>query len=369
MMRLTVMLLLLSLLGACSYLDRVIPDRRTEYQAARSMPDLEVPPDLTAENPNNDMDVPGQQGASLSRYQHSRSAGNGGAGAAASAAASAAAAPVQSGGGAGKALGSQQWVSVSGSTAQVWPKVASWFKDQGMKLVLNDAGLGVMETDWGQPMTQNGTTYRDKYQIVSQSGADAGTTVLFITDIRQEQVGKPGGGTEWIKQGESSAAEKALAGRLNVFLNGSNATAGPGSVPAPGPATSSSGTAAQAKRAEMQDAGDNRQELNLPDDYRTAWENTRTVLERVGLPVTHTDDQKGLYYISYHDRDKPQDGGLLSKLEFWKSDKQEGVPYVLSLKDDGGHTRLVVLDVKGDWIGNDDTSHILTLIQSEYNRL
>jgi len=370
MMRLTVLLLLLSTLGACSYLDRVMPDRRTEYEAAKTMPDLEIPPDLTAENPNDSMDVPGK-GASMSRYKRSRAAAPTGT---AVSTASSSGTATQSGGGGGKDLSSQQWVSVSGSTAEVWPKLASWFKDQGLKLVLNDAGLGVMETDWGQPVTQNGKTFRDKYQIVSQSGADAGTTVLFITDIRQEQVGKPGGGSEWVKQGESTAAEKALAGRLNVYLNGNGATAGTASSSAPAASSSSSsastsGAAAQAKQAEVQNAGGNRQLLNLPDDYHTAWQNTRTVLERVGLPVTHTDSDKGLYYISYHDRDKAQDSGWLSKLEFWKNDKQEGVPYILSLKDDGDHTRLVVLDVKGDWIGNDDTNRILSLIQNEYNRL
>ena len=51
----------LSLLSGCgvfSGLDRVMPDRRTDYEKAESLPDLEIPPDLTTDAIQDRMAVP-----------------------------------------------------------------------------------------------------------------------------------------------------------------------------------------------------------------------------------------------------------------------------------------------------------------------
>jgi uncharacterized lipoprotein len=62
---------LLSSCGVFSALDRVVPDRRTEYRRAESLPDLEVPPDLSVDAIQDRMAIP-QAGASYSTYQQRR---------------------------------------------------------------------------------------------------------------------------------------------------------------------------------------------------------------------------------------------------------------------------------------------------------
>lgn len=46
------------LLGGCSIFDKVLPDKQQEYKKSQSLPDLEVPPDLTSESINDTMAVP-----------------------------------------------------------------------------------------------------------------------------------------------------------------------------------------------------------------------------------------------------------------------------------------------------------------------
>ena len=46
------------LLGGCSILDKVLPDKQQEYKKSQSLPDLEIPPDLTSESINDTMAVP-----------------------------------------------------------------------------------------------------------------------------------------------------------------------------------------------------------------------------------------------------------------------------------------------------------------------
>ena len=216
MTRLISLLILAGLLAGCSYfpsLDKVIPDRRTEYEKAKPMPDLEIPPDLTAEAPNNSTSIPGE-GASLSQYQHARAQRNQEVAPTAAAASPGPASP---------GLSNQQWVSVNGSRQEIWPKLESFFKNKGFGLDLDDVSLGVLETTWSQPEGSGADVYRDKYRIVTDAGATPGVTVLYITNQRQVQEGQGKNGADWLNQGKNIEAEKLLSGELNVYLNGDSA--------------------------------------------------------------------------------------------------------------------------------------------------
>ena len=51
-------------MGACGYmpnLGKVLPDKKSEYKKSESMPDLEVPPDLTSNALNESMAIPNEQ--------------------------------------------------------------------------------------------------------------------------------------------------------------------------------------------------------------------------------------------------------------------------------------------------------------------
>ena len=47
-------------LGACQLLDKVEEDRRTEYLKSRTLPDLEIPPDLVAADSGEPLVIPGE---------------------------------------------------------------------------------------------------------------------------------------------------------------------------------------------------------------------------------------------------------------------------------------------------------------------
>ena len=353
MMRLITVLMITSLVGACSYipsLDKVLPDNRTKYQKSEPLPDLEVPPDLTAGATTDAMTIPGEEGASLSAYQRQRSGGGGtGSGAAGADA-------VSSGGAAG-----EQWVSVPGSRADLWPRLEEFFRGQGYELEISDMELGVMETAWSEAYSEAGASWRDRFKLFTEPGADPSVTVLFIANERQKQAGE-GESADWVEAGSSSEAERLLAGDLSRHFNGSRSDRA-----AAGDASAS--RMAERKLAELQDAGDNRLMLALPEEFTRAWRNTGTALERAGFAIQNQNQNEGLYYITYFDNTGKDEGGWLSKLAFWKDDESEGVPYVLSLTGVGDKTELIVLNEKGDWDAGEDAGRILRIIRNEYNRL
>lgn len=274
MTRLISLLILAGLLAGCSYfpsLDKVIPDRRTEYEKAKPMPDLEIPPDLTAEAPNKSMNIPGE-GASLSQYQRARAQRDQAVAPTAAATTPGATTP----GAASAGLSNQQWVSVNGSRQEIWPKLEAFFKNKGFGLDLDDVSLGVLETTWSQPEGSGADVYRDKYRIVTDAGATPGVTVLFITNQRQVQAGQDKTGADWLNQGKNIEAEKLLSGELNVYLNRDSAAGNTVESDQPNPATDGTGASDQdnpaagnttgpeqdnpqpaKKQAELQNTGEN----------------------------------------------------------------------------------------------------------------
>ena len=53
--------LVIYLITGCSIFNDVFPDRSDDYQRAESLPDLEIPPDLTAGATNDAMTIPGER--------------------------------------------------------------------------------------------------------------------------------------------------------------------------------------------------------------------------------------------------------------------------------------------------------------------
>ena len=58
------LLLISTFITGCSTLDKVFPDTREEYKKSEALPDLEVPPDLTAGAAEQQMTIPSERGGS-----------------------------------------------------------------------------------------------------------------------------------------------------------------------------------------------------------------------------------------------------------------------------------------------------------------
>jgi outer membrane protein assembly factor BamC len=336
---------------SCSVLpkmDNILPDKRTEYKKSESLPDLEVPPDLTSEAINDSMSIP-NEGASLSQYQKRRTGGGAKVSQAATSSVTAAT--------------DEQWVSVRGNTGNIWPRLRNYMTEQGYGLELDDAELGVLETAWLEPHVEDGFSYRDKFKIFSEPGAEPGITVLFITNQRQVLAKRQDGTDSWSDKEKSSSAEQQLAGDLNLFFNGSReaiaiapSSAGEMQSKAPG------------KKAMVETTGDGKDYLAIPEEFTRAWRHTEIALQRAGLPIASKDQDQGIYHVTYFDSSGDDKKGWLSKLKFWGDDAPDGVPYQVSLTGVGDKTELVILNEEGEWATNNDALQIMAIIQNHLNQ-
>lgn len=373
---------------ACSVpsLDDVLSDTRTDYKKSKTLPPLDVPPDLSTTESDGTMTIPGEgtttatlkdyenrnkrqnQGTANTQTQQSQAVNN--SATLATTAVSAPAPALDADGG--------SFITARGDKTEVWNKLRDFITSKGYQLDLDDFELGYMETRWSTPVMDNGHTYRYKFKIYSEADNNPGATILYIDNQQQEQVAQSGNPV-WVDRNKSVGVERMMAGDMNVYFNGrpqpEYQQPVTGTVVSTAPVASqppvSTATAAQSGQAHIQDIGNNKILLAIPEEYTLAWRRTGQALQMAGLVINESDQDKGLYHVTYGGA-KPTEKGWtakLKKLKFWGKDKNDNASYQVALTGVGERTEIVLLNEDGDWEDSATAEKILSMIQSQYNKL
>ncbi|HEY0905979.1 MAG TPA: outer membrane protein assembly factor BamC, partial [Methylophilus sp.] len=130
-------LLLVLLMAGCDSMPFI--DNTSDYKGAGRSKPLEVPPDLTAVRSSSTYNVPGS--TSYSAYSQSQDAveQNG-------------PEPVLADMKSVRMVraGNQRWLVVNAPAEKVWPVIREFWLDQGFAVKVEDASLGLIETEWIQ---------------------------------------------------------------------------------------------------------------------------------------------------------------------------------------------------------------------------
>jgi outer membrane protein assembly factor BamC len=339
-------------------LDEVLPDNRVEYRKSKSLPDLEVPPDLTTDTIRDRMAIPeGGDTATYSTYQErvadrkrteelERTANE-----------------------AVRVLDNEHVLAVNGAISQIWPQLVKLMtEDLGYELELNDEELGIIETIWIENQEE---LHREKFKLFAEPGQEAGTTVLYVSNRSEELISK-GGDMEWKPTDRDVEREKILVERVQEALGGGAATDTTSTSTASTEASASleadSAEPIGGGRAELISAGGGKVYLSVLEDFSAAWRSTGVALEKAGYDVDQSDKERGIYYIRVPASEgEATKRGVLSKLKFWGDDDEHELQ--LNLTGVGDKTEVVVLDKEGRWETGDISKQILDRLNRELNRL
>jgi outer membrane protein assembly factor BamC len=355
-------------------LDEVLPDNRVEYRKSKTLPDLEVPPDLTTEAIRDRMAIPeGGDTATYSTYQErvaerkqqeelERTANE-----------------------AVRVLDNEHVLAVTGATAQIWPQLVQLMQELGYQLELNDEQLGILETTWVENEEE---LHREKFKIFVEPGEEAGTSVLYISN-RAEELSQKDGEMVWQPKARDAAREKLLVERVQEKLGGGVGTDTAGAPPvasntaaapladtaAAAPvadtvaaADDSIGDAGGSGLAELVSAGGGKVYLAVGADFSAAWRSTGVALQRAGYDIDQSDKDRGIYFIRVPVREGDvTERGMLSKLKFWGDDEDHELQ--LRLTGIGDKTEVVVLDKEGRWETGNVSKRILDRLNRELNKL
>ncbi len=375
--RLVVLSLLFAALAGCSRLtsklDAVIPDNRTEYRKSRTLPDLEVPPDLTTDAIRDRMAIPeGGEEATFSTYQEriakrkreeelERSAND-----------------------AIKVLDDEHILAVAGVPKQIWPQLRDFMAQSHYKLELDDEELGVIETVWDENPE---ALTRDKFKIFAEAGQEAGTTLLYVSQ-RAEALTPEGDDMVWKPGERDTVQEREFVERLQAFLVGGRMpTQKPedqtveeayGAAAAADTGSAATDAQAEAGGAASEDSGDDgiaslvgagsdKVYLSIREEFTAAWRATAPALERAGYTIDQSDKSRGIFYLRVPASEgDTQKRGVLSKLKFWGGDEEHELQ--LNLTGVGTKTEAVVLDREGRWETGDIARTILEKLERELEK-
>lgn len=348
----TLLLLSTLALGGCSKymskLDKVLPDQRESYKKSASLPDLEVPPDLTTDAIDDSLVVPeidASGTASFSEYedrvQRQKDARFYG--------------TTSSDPSGISDVAGEQYFVVNTGMDETWQTITQTWQELGYSLDLNDQELGVMETSW---KTDSAKGLRDRFKMFIEPAQSSGATAIYLSHSGEE---KQGG--SWYDRGRDVSVEYAMAEYIQSELGGAPVATSTSTTVSTPTATESAAPASNAPTeliAEIVSAGGGKMYLAVNRSIETLWTTVGSILSGYDdITLDGEDRSNGTYSFEF----KPESGkkGMFSRLAFWKDG---ALDQQLQLTAIGDKTEIVVLDEDGEWDTSDVSDEILQRLRS-----
>ena len=363
-------------MGGCSSVGSILEGPKVDYKSAGQLPTLEIPPDLTTPARDNRYVVPetGKSSATLSGYQADR------------------AQQAKTGNTTSGVLpavekmrvdraGNQRWLVIAEPPEKLWPLVRDFWQENGFLININVPEAGVMETDWAENRAKipqdwlrstlgklidqiYSTAERDKFRTRLERNDEGGSEIYIshrgmievFTSARNET-------TMWQPRPADSELEAEFLRRLMVRL-GTQEEKAKQLVATSAPVQA---------RAAIQAGIGGFETLEVFEPFDRAWRRVGLALDRVGFTVEDRDRQKGQYFVRYADTDasdmarKDGDKGLLSKLQFWKSDdpKSKAEQYRVHIRQFAGKSVVQILTKDGAQANTQTTRRIVALLYEQ----
>jgi outer membrane protein assembly factor BamC len=349
-------LLLVGILASagCSTINNLLDnDTGIDYKSSKAAQKLEVPPDLT-------------QLRTTDRFNSARTAS--------------ASNPVSLSGGNNavlpanskariERLGNARYLVVDMPADQVFPIVASFWKDLGFTLAIESPQTGLLETDWAENrnkapaqglrkllggifdnLTDSGE--RDRYRTRLERVGN--TTEIYLSHRGTKEVSN-GSKTDFqintIRRDGSIELESDFLRRLMLRFGVEESAA---------KVAASAGLTIAPDRARLIAGKDI---LEIDDAYDTAWRRVGLALDRSGFTIDDRNFGTGEYFIRYARDLNANDTGFFSK--WFSGDKKGGSKKLKLVLQKGVKTNLVVQSDTGAAAEADITKSLLAVMREE----
>lgn len=343
-------------LGACT----VLQGDKVDYKSAGKAPSLEIPPDLTQLSRETRYVVPGSA-VTASGYQIDQASSQ-----------TTPTATTSVGDVRIERAGTQRWLVISRPADKLWEPVKDFWLENGFLLVMEQANLGIMETDWAENRAKipqdiirstlgkvfdslYSTGERDKFRTRLERNASGGTEI-FISHRGMIEVysSTSKDQTVWQPRAADPELEAEFLRRLMVKLGVSQEQS---------KALIAAGTAT--KSAQI-DTVNGQPVLRLDDDFDRAWRRVGLALDRTNFTVEDRDRSKGIYFVRYvaPNADKAEPG-FLGKL--FGGSKPDSAPqkFKVSVVSQGSTSMVSVQNADGSTAASADAQRIVKVLAED----
>jgi outer membrane protein assembly factor BamC len=273
--------------------------------------------------------------------------------------------------------GTQRWLVTSQAPEKLWPQVKAFWEDLGFELTVNNAQVGVMETNWAENRAKLGADWlrrntgilldslfstgeRDKYRTRMERAVGSNGTEISITHFGMQEVYTTAqrDRTAWTSRANDPQLEGELLQRLMVRL-GVNPDEAAKVVASSTPGASPT---ARARVVEGQPTAT----LQVDDNFDRAWRRVGQALDRNGFSVEDRDRSSGTYFVRYADPRLigNEDPSFFSRIF---SGATSGTPqrYRVGVKADGERSTVTVQNDQGGNEAGEVGKRIVALLLDE----
>jgi outer membrane protein assembly factor BamC len=350
-------------LGACT----VLQSDKVDYKSAAKAPvtTLEVPPDLTQLTRDSRYSVPGAP-VTASSFQAGQVSQP-------TTSTSTATAVTSLGDVRIERAGTQRWLVVDRPADKLWAPVNDFWKDNGFLLALDDANLGIMETDWAENRAKipqdfvrqtlgkvfdglYSTGERDKFRTRLERNANGGTDI-FISHRGMIEVYNSAqkDQTVWQPRAVDPELEAEFLRRLMVKLGFSQEQAKAliaTDVPQP------KGSRIISVNGEPA--------VQVDESFDRAWRRVGLSLDRTNFTVEDRDRSKGIYFVRYvAPSANKSEQGFFSKMFSASKTDNALQKYQVTVVAQGNQTLVSVKNVDGSSAASADAQRITTVLAED----
>ena len=376
--------ILAGLLAGCSSVEQVkdiFNGPKTDYKsAAKTLPPLEIPPDLTRPTGSDRFNLPAERaGATTTLSEYS-------AGRAASPKAGSTDILPEMGKIRMERAGSQRWLVIPEPPEKVWPVVKEFWQTSGFLVSIEVPEAGVMETDWAENRAKlpqdfirgalgrlldqlYSTGERDKFRTRLERSSDGASTEVYISHRGLEEVLRSAGPNSsvrdstpvWQLRASDPDLEAEFLRRLMVRFGVDDTRA-----------REQVASNVKVERAKLIKSQDGSGAIDIDEPFDRAWRQVGLALDRVGFTVEDRDRSKGYYFVRYVSPEAEtggkKDAGIMSKLAFWRSSTPDAKPeqfrvLVKNAPNDG--SQVSILDKSGGTDKSESATKILSLLHNQ----
>ncbi|RKZ97535.1 MAG: hypothetical protein DRQ46_04700 [Gammaproteobacteria bacterium] len=320
--------------SGCNAIDAIAPDNTKEYRKAETMPPLDIPPDLSTAQINDD--VAGSNQKSIATYSEFEEAANNPL--AAKYGVVAATKPSLSGEGVNRHL------IVPATLEVTWQQLLGFWDQKGFEIKRKDLRIGLMDTNVGsddyayRARVERGDISKQTRVYVSGAGTEVNVQkneamlrqiADFLGVLHQEE-------QEQIKQQQAGGVQQVAV--VTTLINEANG----------------------------------QQALVVEQDFSDVWSRVGRVLDSKGFTVEDRDRSRGIYFVRYIDpKNAPkEEDGWLDTLAFWQDDVDQSPEdyYYIKLISDAENTKIVILDTEEVRTSSDTAKRLLALMQEQLSK-
>ncbi|MEY4710792.1 MAG: hypothetical protein RIS88_242 [Pseudomonadota bacterium] len=331
------------LLSACS----VLESDKIDYKSAGKAPSLDVPPDLTQLARDTRYALPGAPVTASSQQGTRAGSGSG-----------VATAALTVGDVRIERAGNQRWLVIDRPVDQLWGPLREFWQENGFLLTLDQAELGIMETDWAENRAKlpqdfirstlgklldnlYSTSERDRFRTRLERTASGGTEI-YVSHRGMVEVYTRGAAREsdnstvWQPRPADPELETEFLRRMMVKLGVTQDQA---------KAASAAGASKPTSRAAK--VG-NTPVVEIDEGFDRAWRRVGLSLDRTGFTVEDRDRAQGTYFVRYVEplADK-QDKGFFARMFSGSEKAAPPVKFRITLRSEGSATTVSVLNASG----------------------